>query len=246
MADPATAEWLKRRETLADHWQMLGFARDYVGYPPDLVRAIRPDARALPPWATFHGRSWAESGHRLVFPCFDAVGELVALRARYVGHASDVPKEVSPRGPGATRGTVYADWMARAVLQTENAKPGELADPTGRRWDGRVLVLEGGPCWLRFCLDLDRWALRPGCTEDPERVIPDDWHGPAMVGVWSGAWPASPLGEQLAERFKHATAVIVATDDDKDGDKYAAAILKTCKAVGVAAGRANKTKRETA
>jgi hypothetical protein len=244
LADPATAEWLKRRETLADHWQMLGFVRDHAGYPPDLARAIRPDTRALPPWAIF-GRSWAESGHRLVFPCFDAVGELVALRARYVGHASDVSKEVSPRGPGATRGTVYADWMARAVLQTENAKPGELADPTGRRWDGRVLVLEGGAAWLRYCLDHGRWALRPGFTEDLERIIPDHWHGPAMVGVWSGAWPAGPLGEQLAERFKHATAVIVATDDDKDGDKYEAAIRKTCKAIGVLVGRTNKNKRDS-
>lgn len=214
-----------------------GVGRD-AGWPT--VHPVQaPDGRTVP------------AGWNLVIPCYDPAGDLVALRARWTGAAwSDAadrwtelgtdPKERSPAGGGMTRGTVYADPVGRWLLRRgPDARRGEIAGEEGDPlWDGRVLVLEGGPSWLHY-------ATRRG------RVHREDggpWRGPqdgpafagAVLGVWQGAWPADREGEALAARLRSAELVIVATDDDEGGDKIAAPILSTLAACGARVGRANK------
>ncbi len=208
----------------------------------DLARAL-PAGLPCPAWARFQGRSWAAGGRSLVFPCYGPRGELVGLRARWTGAewsgerweelpAPDGAKEISPRGPGALRGTVYACPVGRWLLSRgPEARRGDRPDPDAPdlRWDGRVLVVEGGPAWLRYAGGRDRL-----------KVGTDAGWTFAVLGVWSGAWPADGAGEELAARLAGAELVTLATDDDPSGDGYAARIADALEAVGVRVGRANK------
>ena len=216
----------------------------------DLARALPADA-PCPRWAglsvAVEGElrqrvSWADGGWGLLLPCYDAAGDLVALRARWTGASwngekwAEAPppgaKEVSPRGEGATRGTVYADPVGRWLLATgPEARRGDLVGEGAPLWNGRVLVLEGGPGWLRYATEQGRVQ-----REDGGR-----WQGPedgpawasAVLGVWSGAWPADGAGEALAARLPRGARVILATDDDDAGERYADAIARTLTPRGV-------------
>lgn len=222
----------------------------------DLARSCARVALDLPAWARITkpsgtGRtSWAD-GWPLVLPCFDAEGELVALRARRTGYrrtdeglaelrgalrwssrrglwvadedVSDA-KEVSPVGPGACRGTVYADPLARAVLAAGGqARRGDalLGDAPGLRWSGRVLVVEGGPGWLLYCADPSRL-----------RVLADYGEAHAIVGVWVGAWPDDEVGDELAARFAGAS-VVLAPDDGTTGETTMSKIGRCLSRAGV-------------
>ncbi len=135
-----------------------------------------------------------------VLPCAlpDRVGRFASgagggPRLTLAGPCDD---EVGPAMPDACRGTVYADPLARAVLAAGGrARRGDalLADAPDLRWSGRVLVVEGGPAFLRFAADLSR-----------VRVLNDHAEAPAVVGVWSGAWPDDEVGDELAARFAGA------------------------------------------
>jgi hypothetical protein len=194
--------------------------------------------------------SWAD-GWPLVLPCFDAEGGLVALRARRTGyHRTDEglaelrgalrwssrwglwvadedvsdAKEVSPVGPGACRGTVYADPLARAVLAAGGrARRGDalLADAPDLRWSGRVLVVEGGPGWLLYCADPSRL-----------RVLDEYAEAHAVVGVWVGAWPDDEVGDELAARFAGAS-VTLAPDDGATGETTMSKIGRCLSRAGV-------------
>jgi hypothetical protein len=225
----------------------------------DLARSCARVALDLPAWARITkpsgtGRtSWAE-GWPLVIPCFDAEGELVALRARRTGYrrtaegldglrgalrwssrrglwdpdedVSDA-KEASPVGSGACRGTVYADPIARAVLAAGGrARKGDalLADAPDLRWSGRVLVVEGGPGWLLYCADPSRL-----------RVLADYAEAHAIVGVWSGAWPDDEVGDELAARFAGASVTLAPDIDEKGaGERTMAKIGRCLSRAGVA------------
>ena len=214
-----------------------GVGRD-AGWPT--VRPVQaPDGRTVP------------AGWSLVLPCYGPAGDLAALRARWTGAAwSDAadrwaelgtdPKERSPAGGGMTRGTVYADPVGRWLLaRGPEACRGEIAgEEGGPLWDGRVLVLEGGPSWLHYATRRGRVRRQDG----------GPWTGPqdgpafagAVLGVWQGAWSADREGEALAARMRSAELVTVATDADEGGDKIAAPVLSTLAACGVRVGRANK------
>ena len=219
-------------------WAGIGRASGGGGWPT--VRPVQaPDGRTVP------------AGWSLVLPCYDPAGSLVALRGRWTGaawsEAADRwielvadPKERSPAGPGACRGTVYADPVGRWLLaRGPEARRGDLAGEEGDPlWDGRVLLVEGGPGWLRYAT----WRGRVHREDDGAWRGPQD--GPAftdaVLGVWQGAWPADREGEALAARVRSADLVTVATDDDEGGDKIAGPILATLDACGVNAARANK------
>ena len=208
----------------------------------DLARAL-PPGLPCPSWARFRGHSWADGGRSLVLPCYGSRGDLVGLRARWTGAewdgerwtelpAPDGAKEISPRGSGALRGSVYACPVGRWLLATgPDARRGDNPDPSapGLQWDGRVFVFEGGPSWLHYAANPARVKVADGVA----------WT-PAVLGVWAGAWPADGPGVDLAERLTGADRVVVATDDDKSGDGYAARIADALEAVGVSVGRANK------
>lgn len=249
-----TASWLDYRASL---W---GLDPDQVRRIVEglaLVRCCRRVGVTLPAWAAIGRAGWPDHWP-LVFPCFDADGALVALRARrsswelrpgladsgpsglywrkgpagwerveaHIGElrgparwnpyrlawdpADDIAdsKEVSPKGSGATRGTVYADPLARAILAAGGqARPGDalMPDAPDVRWSGLVLVVEGGPTWLRFAVDPARL-----------RILADRAEADAVVGIWPGAWPDDALGDALAARFAGATRVLVAPDRDEN------------------------------
>jgi hypothetical protein len=228
----------------------------------DLARAIPADVPS-PDWAGFIftdrrtgeevKRPWADAGWNLALPCFDADGDMVAVRARWTGTREpewppvdperpetyldfgDVfeetrppfsGKEVSPRGAGFCRGTVYADPVAQWLLRGGHGPIDP--DAPDLKWNQRVLVVEGGPDFLVM-------ASRPG------RVSPDG-QVDAVVGVWSGAWTDDRPGRSIARRFKGAEVVLVACDDDEGGDKIGRPILRALRGVG-APGRALDWKR---
>lgn len=246
----AVAPWFDVR---ARAWGLDGAAARRVVEGLDLARCCARVGLDLPAWACIGRTSWAD-GWPLVLPCYDADGELVALRARRTAYRRTVEgldelrgplrwssrrgewvsaewlpvaKEVSPSGSGACRGAVYADPLARAVLAAGGrARRGDalLADAPGLRWSGRVLVVEGGPAFLRFAADLRR-----------VRVLDDHAEAPAVVGLWSGAWPDDEVGDELAARFAGAV-VALAPDRDENG-----AGERTAEKVGRCLSRAGVT-----
>lgn len=235
--DSRTRRWLDAR---GGSWGHLDPAAAVASL--DLARAL-PPGLPCPSWASFRGRSWPDGGRSLVLPCYGPRGELVGLRARWTGTergeerweelpAPDGAKEISPRGSGALRGSVYACPVGRWLLaQGPEARRGGCPDQSAPavQWDGRVFIFEGGPTWLRY-------------AADPSRVRMADGVGwtPAVLGVWAGAWPTDGAGAELAARMTGAELVTVATDDDPSGDGYAARIADALEAVGVRVGRANK------
>jgi hypothetical protein len=69
-------------------------------------------------------------------------------------------------------------------------------------WDGRVIVVEGGPDFLTLATSTST-------------------SGPAVFGVWAGAWPATQAGAAFAERLPARARVCLATDANDAGDRYA-------------------------
>jgi hypothetical protein len=121
-----------------------------------------------PEWARFGsqggGLPWARDGYGLLGACYGVGGELVGLRARWVGEreAPKGAKEVSASGV-ASGGMVYATTGGRGVLSGE------------RR---RVWVCEGLPD-LAACVEAAATARARG------------W---GMWGVWSGALSGEVCG----------------------------------------------------
>jgi hypothetical protein len=135
----------------------------------------------------------------------------VGLRARRIDGVGE-RKEVSPTG-GIAAGALYACARGRRLLAGERPE----------RWDGRVIVREGGPDWLLMAGDA--------------RIAGPDG-APAVLGLWSGAWPADGAGREVAGRLAQAGArVLVATDADEAGDRYAAAVLEALIMAGCGYGR---------
>lgn len=109
----------------------------------DAARAL-PLGANLPRWASFKGdadepRSWAETGHALIFPVYDPKGQRVSVRAGRIIDGKDAPKRLPPAGH-LSAGLVLANKAALAVLGH------------GARYD--VLIVEGEPDFLT-------WAAEP-------------------------------------------------------------------------------------
>ena len=123
------------------------------------------------------GSYWPK-GHRLLLPVYDAQGDLVAVRGRWVHPRDPKPaKSVSPTGwpPGALKSTCYANDLGVELLK------GEISDPVN------VVIVEGG-------MDFLTWST----------VRPDV----AVFGVWSGSWSKDiadriPDGSAVVIRTHH-------------------------------------------
>jgi len=228
----------------------------------DLVRAI-PVGHPCPSWAGGERWGWARAGWSLLLPCFDSEGRMAALRARWTGTErnpadgeavcptgpvdpddpstylarppaggwSEGPpwvetpppfagKEASPAGAGYARGVVYADPVAQWLLR---GRCGPITDGSSVGWDGRVFLVEGGPAWLRY-------ATEPGRVKE----VGGKHVTAAVFGVWSGAWPAGPIGREFALRCRLADAVVYAPDDDDGGDAIMRPVVESLGAVGCA------------
>lgn len=100
----------------------------------DLARAIHRGA-ALPGWARYQGRTWFDTGHRMILPVFDDHGVRQSVRAYRVTKADpDVPKRLPPAGHKAV-GLVLANGPAVGVL-------------TGAQRLFKFVVVEGEPDFL--------------------------------------------------------------------------------------------------
>jgi hypothetical protein len=102
---------------------------------PEAARALV--VAPAPRWARYQGRSWLESGHRVVLPAFDATGELRSLRAWQVDRSAAGPKRLPPAGHRATE-LVLANPQAVNMLRAP-------AEPV------RLLIAEGEPDYLSLC-----------------------------------------------------------------------------------------------
>jgi hypothetical protein len=235
--------WLEARAAEWSGWPGMDAARAVVVEAErtagGLARVASPTWRAS--WAVAKGRPWAASWP-LLLPTFDARGRLAALRGRCPAWTwgpdgrpvalpagkvaavwqgwtwprygwAEVPgeahKEVSPTGSGHTRGTVYACPLGRRILAG--------LDP-GPSWSGGVAVVEGGADYLRRSIEAGARTPRP-----------------AVLGVWSGAWPNDEQGDRLARRLAAVEAVVVvAPDPDPAGHGFGRAIAACLDRAGVA------------
>jgi len=181
------------------------------GLTPDEVAA----GRGHPSWARFGRTPWRE-GWRLLLPVADHAGRDVTCRARWVRTDAPPPRNVKEQGgTGISAGPgVYACGMARAFMGRPARGPG--AEACGRRWSGRLVITEGGADWLT-------WATR----------YPED----ATLGVWSGALGADSVGLWLRS-FRKASQVLVVTDADDAGDRYATPVVEWATACRLAVTRA--------
>lgn len=167
----------------------------------DCVRVL-PIGADVPGWAAFGERPWTRSAHRLIVPLFDAFGEMRSFVARSV-ERDPHRKSLGVTGYGRA-GLVMAGEWARAVLQTGPA----------RHWHRlvnlRLTVYEGE-------IDFVRAVANHEDAEIDEDFSPAAFR--AVMGIFAGSFQ-----RDVAARIPSATHVVLSTDADDDGDKYAAEI----------------------
>ena len=167
----------------------------------DCCRAL-PVGAWLPAWATFGGRGWDRTGHRLIVPLYDWHGRLTSVLARSIDRAAQV-KSVGAAGYGR-RGLVMAGTYGRQVLESGPHMWWHRLEQL------RVTVFEGEIDGLR--------AIARG--EDGELTDNHELAGWRVVfGIYSGGFT-----RDVASRIPSKSTVVLATDDDEAGDKYAAEI----------------------
>lgn len=139
--------------------------------------AALPREASTPWWARYQGTPWTETGHRLIVPMLDAMGELRSVRAGRVVNG-DTPKRLPPGGHKASE-LVMADELGAAMLR-------------GTFAPDRVVVVEGEPDFLT-------WATRTKPT--PTAVIG------IVSGSWSDAFVERfPIGAEVYVRTDHDRA----------------------------------------
>ena len=171
----------------------------------DLARVL--PAGDLPHWATCYRMPWS-AGWRCILPTYDARGQLAGLRARWTGETAPPGgvKSAAPGGAGLA-GLVMADGLGRQLLTA-----GRLPD----WWDAQEA---GGP--LRIVIsegehDYLIWATNSSGDDH------FDAYSPAVLGIVGGAWTP-----EIAARIPGRSSVIIRTDDDAAGQKYAEQIAGT-------------------
>jgi hypothetical protein len=117
-----------------------------------------PDGCDLPRWARYGGRSWLQTGHRVLIPMYDVEGRIAGIRARAADRARAHPKALPPLG--------------------HSIGPLCMASPTARAWlrgtetPTAIAVVEGEPAWMLWSA-----AAPPGTA-----VLG------IISGSWSEAW----------------------------------------------------------
>lgn len=170
----------------------------------DLARALPVDFNALPRWASQRADEtgprvpWTASGHRLIVPLFDAAGTMRSVLARAIRPAAI--KSFAPAGH-TRAGLVMACPFGRWLLAT-----GQWPEWWSLEHELRVVVTEGEADFLG-------WATRWSDAAE---------YAPATLAVVSGSWTS-----EIASRLADQTTVLVATDNDKAGDRYAQTIVDT-------------------
>lgn len=168
----------------------------------DAARALPLTGAMLPGWAHVGDRSWAETGHRLIVPLYDFQGTMRSVLARSV-EASPRVKSVGATGR-ARRGLVMAGTYGRQML-VSGATRGMHAIENFRLsvWEGEIDTIR---------------AISVGHDcEISEDFAPAAFRG--VLGIFSGSFT-----RDVASRVPSQSTVVIATDDDDQGDRYAADI----------------------
>jgi hypothetical protein len=148
-----------------------------------LARVV-PQGAKLPPWASFCGRPWTETGHRLLLPVVDARGEVRSVRAWRLADGN-TPKRLPPAGHRAA-GLILACPFARGLLGGLTCEFAEVPS---------IVITEGEPDFLT-------WATSFSDANEA---------APVVLGIVAGAWTAEfaariPSGTRVILRTHHDTA----------------------------------------
>ena len=144
-------------------------------------------------------RPWVTSGHRLIVPLYDDRGLMRSVLARSID-AGAQRKSLAPSGYGRAR-LLMSCPFGRWLLAT-----GQWPEWWARSRELRVVVAEGETDFL-FCAG--QWS---DAAE----------YAPATLGIMSGSWTP-----ELAARLPDGATVVVATDHDVAGERYAALIARS-------------------
>lgn len=119
-----------------------GRAIDFVAVADlRLARVITPST-VLPKWAKYRGKTWRETGHRLLLPAYDHHGIMRSVRAWRVIDG-DTPKRLPPGGCKAS-GLVQANKSALLTLRGEYCPKA-------------LMVMEGEPDFLVVATEAGRF-----------------------------------------------------------------------------------------
>lgn len=171
--------------------------------PSSVLPHHRPDDRGI--------RSWTETHHRLVVPMFDASG----IRRNVVARSIELLPRRKTAASGTCAGLVFANEGGLRFLRGEPAALPPADDAVDLTWPIRrgsalaarsIVIAEGEIDFLNVAAERDDLA--------------------AVFGVRAGSWT-----QAHADRLPDGLHVVVATDDDEAGDRYAESI------VGSLAGR---------
>ena len=163
-----------------------------------LVTAL-PARCDVPPWARYRGRPWSDIGYRAIVPVYDDRGQIGSVRARHID-SPDCPLAGRPKA------LPPAGFSLRGLVMANPAGRAMLRSgcrPDGWRpgWVYRVVVVEGEPAWMSWA------AARP--------AIP-------VFGIASGSWT-----DAIAARVPDGALVVVVTDRDDAGSRYAARVVRS-------------------
>src|SRR5579883_93081 len=162
-----------------------------------LARALPPKLRT-PKWAGTSRMLWSYSDYRCLIPVFDETGTLRSLRARRITPAAkEVPKALPACGYRST-GLIMADAYARRILATGKG----ITDTPP------IVITEGEPDFLSAAV----WYS----DADLSSAIP------AILGIYSGSWT-----QAIASRIPDGATVVIRTDLDPQGERYARQIRET-------------------
>ena len=157
----------------------------------DLARCL-PSSGTLPTWARSGSQTWRKSGHRLLFPLWNAEGSLCSVHARIVDSGqTERAKGMFPASHSAG-GLFLADSFALLLIRSGVPKWWRQREPPS------VIITEGAPDFLTV-------ATHYGCSE----------YAPAVLGILSGSW-----SDELAARIPTECRVIVKVHRDEAGQKY--------------------------
>jgi len=165
----------------------------------DCVRVLPWDA-TCPAWAHCGERAWADSGHRLIVPLYDWQGRMRSV----IGRSLERQPRVKSSGAKGfqRRGLVMAGTYGLEMLRV-----GPMAH-MHRLEQFRLSVYEGEVSFLR------------GISQAPyDCVIEEDYRPAAFrgaLGIFSGSFT-----RDVASRVPSGSVVVLRTDDDEPGRKYA-------------------------
>lgn len=164
----------------------------------EAARALRRGIE-LPAWASVAGRPWSETGHRIVVPLYDFTGRMMSVLARSVDRGTR-PKSVGTSGY-QRRGLVMAGGYGRQMLMSgDNGSLHHMEN-------FRLTIFEGEVDLLR------------GLATGADDVANENYQTASVrgaLGIMSGSFT-----RDIASRVPSRSTVVLATDGDEQGDKYA-------------------------